>query len=323
MTGERNLSSHTISSYCDTFKLFLIFMKEKNNVLPHNLKIKSITKEAVVDYLNWIENSRGCAVSTRNIRLAAIHSFVKFLEFENPVDLIEYQRILSIKSKKQKSPIIPYLSLNEVKSILNAPNKESLHEHRDLVLLTCLYDTGARVQELINLKAEDVRFDSPAIIRLTGKGNKTRIVPIMGNTKDLLKGYFERNNLQQRKHSDHHYLFQNSQNKQLTRAGINYIIEKYVAKVSESGQNISIKVSPHTFRHSKSVHLLESGVELIQIRDFLGHSSVQTTEIYAKINSKVKREALEANYQNITEDISNDWGSDANLIEWLSALAKR
>jgi len=323
MAGERNLSSHTISSYCDTFKLFLIFMKEKNNVLPHNLKIKSLTKEVVVDYLNWIENSRGCAISTRNIRLAAIHSFVKFLEFENPADLIEYQRILSIKSKKQKLPTIPYLSLSEVKSILTVPNKESLREHRDLVLLTCLYDTGARVQELINLKIEDVRFDSPAIIRLTGKGNKIRIVPIMGNTKELLKGYFERNNLHSRKYSDHNYLFQNSQNKQLTRAGINYIIEKYVSKVSESGQYISIKVSPHTFRHSKSVHLLESGVELIQIRDFLGHSSVQTTEIYAKINSIIKREALEANYQNVTEDISKDWGSDADLVKWLSALSKR
>jgi len=321
LAGERNLSTHTISSYCDTFRLFLIFMKEKQNIKPHNLKIKSLTKEVIVDFLNWLEIERKCTISTRNTRLAAIHSFIKFLEFENPVDLFEYQRILSVKSKNAKSPTIPYLSLKEVKSILKQPNQEYLHEYRNLVLLTCLYDTGARVQELIDLKVDDVRFDPPATIRLTGKGNKIRIVPLMGNTRDLLKGYYERNNLYQRKHSDHPHIFQNNQNQKLTRAGISYIINKYVSKAAESGSKISIKVTPHTFRHSKAVHLLESGIALIQIRDFLGHSSIQTTEIYVKVNSKIKREALEANYQEVNDDISRDWDKDTDLLKWLNNLS--
>ena len=257
LAGERNLSAHTISSYCDTFRLFLIFIKENQNIHPHNLKIKSLTKEVIIDYLNWLEAERKCAVSTRNTRLAAIHSFIKFLEFENPVDLFEYQRILSIKSKKSKSPTIPYLSLKEVKSILKQPSQECSREYRDLVLLTCLYDTGARVQELIDLTVDDVRFDSPATIRLTGKGNKVRIVPLMGNTRDLLKGYYERNNLSQRKHSDYPHLFQSSQKQKLTRAGISYIINKYVSKASRFENKISIKVTPHIFRHSKAVHLFE------------------------------------------------------------------
>jgi site-specific recombinase XerD len=297
-------------------------MKEKRNIHPHNLKVKLLTKELIVDYLNWLEIERKCAISTRNTRLAAIHSFIKFLEFENPVDLFEYQRILSIKAKKSKSPIIPYLSLKEMKSILKQPDQKCSREYRDLVLITCLYDTGARVQELIDLKVDDVRFDSPATIRLTGKGNKVRIVPLMGNTRDLLKKYYEYNSLHQRKHSDHSYLFQNNQKQKLTRAGISYIIKKYVSRASESENEISIKVTPHIFRHSKAVHLLESGIELIQIRDFLGHSSIQTTEIYVKVNSKIKREALETNYQEVTDDISGDWDKDADLIKWLSNLSK-
>jgi len=323
LAGERNLSTHTISSYCDTFKLFLIFMKEKQNIQPHQLNIKLLTKEIIVNYLSWLDSERGSSTSTRNVRLAAIHSFIKFLEFENPVDLFEYQRILSIKLKNVKSSIIPHLSLSEIKSILSQPDQDHLREHRDLALLTCLYDTGARVQELIDIKVDDVRFDSPATVRLTGKGSKIRIVPLMGNTRALLKSYCERNNLHQRMHSDHPYLFQNSQNKQLSRTGINYIINKYVSKTSKLKRKITITVTPHIFRHSKAVHLLESGVELIQIRDFLGHASIQTTEIYVKVNSRIKRKALEANYQDVTDDCSDDWDKDTDLLAWLTNLSKQ
>lgn len=322
LVGERNLRSNTISSYCDTFRLFLIYFRDEHGVQPHHLSVEIITKETVVSFLNWIEENRNCKISTRNVRLAAIHAFINYLEFEYPSKLLEYQRILSIKNKKKETPLIPYLSLKEMKILLSMPDKENSREFRDAVLMTCLYDTGARVQELINLKVDDIRFESPSIIKLTGKGDKVRIVPIMGATRDLLKKYFVIEHLNERKNSDHPFLFQNNQNNQLTRAGVSYILKKYQDKANEKDHCISLKLSPHVLRHSKAVHLLEAGIELIQIRDFLGHSSIKTTEIYARVNSKLKQKVLEASYHEVSEYIPSDWHDNNDLLIWLQKLSK-
>ena len=218
---------------------------------------------------------------------------------------------------------MPYLTINQIKAVLNAPDSSTRQGFRDKVLLTVLYDTGARVDELIHMKAGDVRLSSPATVKITGKGNKLRTVPLMGNTVGLLKRYIEENDLERKQHSSQEYLFVNRSRNHLTRAGISYIIEKYVKAANENGAEILINVHPHVFRHSKAVHLLESGVELIYIRDILGHSSVTTTEIYAKVCTANKRAALEKAYENVADQSEEDWADNKNLMSWLSSLSKK
>lgn len=260
-------------------------------------------------------------VSSRNVCLSAIHSFIKYVQAEDPEHVYEYRKILSIKNKKYKTADIPYLSINQIKDILKAPDSTTQHGFRDKVLLTVLYDTAARVDELIHLTFNDVKLDKPATITLNGKGNKIRVVPIMGNTVELLQRYISLIKRSSKYQPSQKYLFLNRSHNALTRAGISCIINKYVKKVNSKETIINIKVHPHTFRHSKAVHLLESGIELIYIRDFLGHSSVKTTEIYARVCTRNKREALEKAYENITDTCYPDWNDDKNLMNWLNELS--
>lgn len=320
LSGERNLSPNTISSYADTFKLLLMYFEEVRGIHPEDIRMKDITKEAIADFLNWLETNRNCTPASRNIRLAAIHSFIKYVQMEDPSILFECQKILGIKNKKYQTTVIPYLTLSQMKLVLSAPGGNCFQDLRDKTILTLLYDTGARVDELIHLRKEDIRFSNQPTVKLTGKGNKTRIVPIMGNTIELVKKYLQQLKL---KNSHQEYLFTNRSNHNLTRAGVSYIIDKYVKIANQNGANITIKVHPHVFRHSKAVHLLEAGVELIYIRDILGHSSVKTTEIYAKVCTTNKRAALEKAYEDVIEANDDDWNDDRQLMEWLAKLSRK
>ena len=180
-----------------------------------------------------------------------------------------------------------------------------------------LYDTGARVQEIINMVVRDIRLESPAIISLTGKGNKTRHVPVMSRTANILSDYLIERRLNTAA-MHNHPVFYNSQHKMLTRAGVTYIINKYVnaAKILE-GIVLPDRVSPHIFRYSKAVHLLQANVNLIYIRDFLGHVNVTTTEIYARADSEMKRTALEKAYMEVVTDDIPVWSEDNDLMSWL------
>lgn len=319
--NKRNISQNTISSYADTFKLFLKYFDLTKKKPGNRINLEDLTKENIIDFLNWLEIERNVTISSRNVRLAAIHSFIKYIQLEDPIHLNEYKKILSIKNKKSKTLEIPYLSINQVKAILNCPDSTTNQGFRDKVLLTVLYDTAARVEELINLKYEDIRLDKPTTVKLRGKGNKNRIVPIMGNTSLLLQEYINFSKTKNNTIPNQEYLFTNRSHSKLTKAGIGCIINKYVEQLNLKEKTITIKVHPHTFRHSKAVHLLESGVELIYIRDFLGHSSVKTTEIYAKVCTKNKREALEKAYEDITDTNYPDWNEDKDLMKWLNELS--
>lgn len=323
LSGERNLSTNTIQSYRDTFKLMLIYYKDILNINPEKLEIKDINKVNIINFLNWLENERKISRASRNVRLAAIHSFVKYMQIEVPDNIFEFNKIIAIKKKKHQDREIPYLTVDEVKNILNQIDDTTKLGLRDKTLLTLMYDTGARVSEIIHLNIEDIRLNKPETIKLHGKGNKTRIVPIMGNTVSLLKEYMIEYKLLENKYTNINSLFFNRSGYPLTKMGINYIINKYVSKVNNNSNNIiKIKVHSHTFRHSKAVHLLESNVELIYIRDFLGHSSVKTTEIYAKVCNKNKMEALEKAYSEITDITQESWSDNHDLIAWLQNLCK-
>ena len=324
LTGERNLSTNTISSYRDTFKLLLIFFRDEMNLPPEKVTLSELTRNNILHFLDWLEASRGIKKSSRNIRLSAIHSFIRYVQVEDIDHFEEYQKILAIKNKKSPSGVIPYLTVEEIKAILGAPDTETARGRRDKVLLTVMYDTGARVSEICSLKVDDIRLNSPETVRITGKGNKTRFVPIMGNTAGILRKYIEENNLNTLKYSTKEYLFSNNQSHQLTRAGVAYILKKYAAMAEDkSGVAFSIQTHPHILRHSKAVHMLEAGVPLIYIRDFLGHASVTTTEIYARVSQQSKRKALENAYEEITPEDTNDWNDDADLMRWLQNLTKK
>lgn len=184
-----------------------------------SLTLNMITKKIVVDYLDWTEEVRRCSISTRNVRLAALHSFFKYLQYENPDNLLEWQKILSIPVKKAKKKTINYLTVDGIKLLLKMPNVDTMVGRRDLALLTLMYDTGARVQEIIDLIPSMVRFDKPYTIKLIGKGNKARIVPLMEPTVRILKRYMEEQGLL-KSSSNLYPLFFNKRGEKLTRAGM-------------------------------------------------------------------------------------------------------
>jgi len=186
-----------------------------------------------------------------------------------------------------------------------------------------LYDSGARVQELIDLTVSDLRLEAPATVILHGKGRKMRCIPLMSPTVQLLKNYLSESELYGHPEKSGHPLFFNSREQKLTRAGISYIINKYLSAArSHTEMILPDNISPHVFRHSKAMHMLQAGVNLIYIRDFLGHVNVTTTEIYAKADADVKRRALEQAYINVSDSLQDDWNEDKGLMEWLSALCK-
>ena len=315
----KNVSVNTIKSYRDTFKLLFIFFQSEKNIAIQKLSLKHLERENILEFLDWLELQRNNSISTRNQRLAAIHAFFKYLQIEKPDNLLQCQMILSIPIKKCPKHMADFLTPELLQCVFNEPNKNTLQGRRDLTILSILYDTGARVQELCDLTLRDLRLDNPAIVKLKGKGNKIRTVPLMKNSVELIKIYLSDNRLNPVATPDHP-LFYNNRNSKMTRGGIAYIVDKYIKSAHDKNPSVPEKLSPHGFRHSKAMHLYQSGIPLIYIRDILGHENLATTQIYAKLDTELKREALENVYPELTEHNLPDWNSDASLMEFLLSL---
>ncbi len=187
LPSQKNVSKNTIYSYRDTFKLLINFCKERKNVSSEQITLGTLSSELITDFLEWIEVTRKCSISTRNQRLAAIHSFFRYLQTEEPSGMFNFQKVTAIPIKRAKKAVIEHLTPEAIKLLLKQPDKYSARGRRDLVLMSTLYDSGARVQELIDIRICDVTLQTPAIITLTGKGNKSRRVPLMKNTASLLQ----------------------------------------------------------------------------------------------------------------------------------------
>jgi site-specific recombinase XerD len=323
LPGEKGLSHNTICAYKDTFLLFLRFMQEKQSVEASKLMLKDITQERIISFLDWLQSERHCSNSTRNARLAALHSFFRYLQYHNPDTLYEWQRILSIPNKKAEKPTMTYLTLDGIKLLLKQPDQSTPKGKRNLAMLSLMYDSGARVQEIIDMLPLSINFNRPYTIRITGKGNKKRIVPLMENQVNLLKEYMKCNRLLE-SYASAYPLFSNARMEKLSRMGITLILKKYADMArSEDPSLMPSNITPHVLRHSKAMHLLQAGVNLIYIRDFLGHTAVSTTEIYARADSKSKREAIEKAYISVSKgDSKRDalWLKDAELLNWLKSF---
>ncbi|MBN1841251.1 MAG: tyrosine-type recombinase/integrase [Deltaproteobacteria bacterium] len=319
LPSQKNVSKNTVYSYRDTFKLLITYCQEIHNVPTERITVSLLSSEWIVGFLQWIETERKCSISTRNQRLAAIHSFFRYLQAEEPSGLHHFQKIMSIPIKKTRKTTVEYLTPEALKLLLEQPDKHTRKGRRDLTLMSVLYDTGARVQELIDLKVCDVILDSPSVVVLHGKGNKTRRVSIMKNTISLTHSYLTENNLD-KQWKNQNPLFSNNQQHQLTREGVAYILAKYAESARKSSTIVPANVKPHIIRHSKAMHLLQAGVNIIYIRDFLGHVDIKTTEIYARADIETKRNAIENAYPDLIDSNLPDWNKDQELLAWLSRL---
>jgi site-specific recombinase XerD len=323
LVGERGASTNTIRSYSNTFTHLLAFMDEKEHIKADALLLDHLNKSVVLRFLEWLQTSKHCGNATRNQRLAALHSFFKYMQYEDVKRMGRWQEILSIKVKRQERRSVNYLTVDALKFLLEQIPIGNREGRRNLALISLMYDSGARVQEIIDLSPSSLRLDKPSCITLHGKGNKKRIVPLQDEQVTLLQTYMKENALNDPANNQRP-LFANNRGGRLTNAGITYILNIYAEMARKLKPNLIPRISPHTLRHSKAMHLLQAGVNLVYIRDILGHVSIQTTEIYARTDSKQKREALEAAYINIIPNLGAEglWEKDSQLKTWLKNLYK-
>lgn len=312
-------SNNTINSYRYAFKLLLLFLQEEKGIEAHKIELKMIGRQIVSEFLDWLENTRNASVSTRNQRLAALKAFSKYAQYRYPDTITNCVDIITMRPKKQEKPLVAYLSEEELSVLLKQPNPIILHELRDLALMSLLYDTGARVQELVDLTLGDIRLTHPAMVILTGKGQKSRQIPLMKETCRLMDRYISR--FHPPRAPKETPLFYNRDKKPLTRYGVTYILKKY-AKKADAALNSKI-ISPHVLRHTKAMHLLRAGVNMIYIRDFLGHVEITTTEVYARIDAEMKRKVFEETVPNYIPETVMPWEEDEDLLEWLTHFGKK
>jgi site-specific recombinase XerD len=316
-------SSNTIKAYSDTFKLLFLFAKEKYNLNPKKIEFETIDKKFVIEFSTWISKTRKSSESTKNLRLSNIKGFFSYIQTEVPSLVLHAQTIIQIPKKKTERKVVEYISTDGIKLILEQPDNNSLLEKKHLIILSFMYATGARVQEVIDVTINDFRYNNIDSVKLKGKGNKARLVPLENQMIAMLKKYIEYEKNSRVFFNPDDLLFLNKSGMQFTRQGIGYIVKKY----SSMARNINSKlipsnVHPHTFRHSRAMALLEAGIELIYIRDFLGHYSVTTTEIYARVSNESTRQALlKISPPENTIEIPI-WQKNGNLLEFLKSFSE-
>ena len=318
---ERCFSPKTVTTYSDSFKIMIRYIRDITKISLSRFTLSMFTPELVKDFLSWLVDSKGNSASTRNNRLAAISSFAQYLQYQEVGLIAQWQSISAIKALKTDRPSISYISVEAVRLLLEQPDLSTPKGRRDVALLALMYDSGARVQEIINLRPSDIRITNrPYTIKLYGKGRKSRIVPLSEQQCSLLREYMLEKRLFDEDKADYP-LFCNKWEKPLTRPGITYLLQEYVRMASAIDKTLfPANITPHCLRHSKAMHLLQADVNIIQLRDFLGHVSIQTTDVYARAEGKKKREALEKAYADTNPEIlksKRDWEEDPDLLEWL------
>lgn len=324
LAGERDLSPQTIASYRDAIKLLLTWFRDVQATPPEKLRLTDLDRARVLSFLDWLETERGNSAATRNQRLAVIKSFARYTAIERPEFLDQATQILAIKQKKTQPANIGHLTGDEVKALLNEPDPTTRRGLRDTVLLSTLYDTAARVQEICDLNTSDIRTAHPMVVTLRGKGSKTRRVPLMDPTARLVEHYLDRRAPHLGIGADADPLFNGPEHTRLTRWGVTKILARHVQSLRRLDPSYAagLNVTPHVIRRTRAMHLLQAGVNLIYIRDLLGHADVSTTEIYARADAEAKRKAIESAYQSLTPEPLPNWTADQDLLEWLDRTCR-
>jgi len=315
---QRAMSPHTIQSYRDSVKLLLQFATGKNGD-PCCLTTEMLTVERITAFLHHLETGRHNQAATRNVRLSAIHSFFRYLARENPECMRQAQCVLSIPFKRASVREIQHLDFTEIHAVMASIDRAQGNGLRDRALLSLMFNTGARVSEVVGLQATDLRLAPPPSILLRGKGRKERTCPLWPETAGLLRELMEQQGIQL---SQPVAIFLNHRRAPLSRFGVRIILQKYVRKASEKLPVLKRKrLHPHSLRHSAAVHLLRSGVDISTIAHLLGHASLNTTNRYLSIDLEAKREAIEKAQPLLTGNGKQQrWRKRADLIAWLESL---
>lgn len=316
MLEQRNLSAHTVRSYRDTWRLFLRFSATRHNRAVAKLVFDDLTAAMVGAFLQQCEQERKVTIGTRNCRLAALHAFFSFVAEREPVYAAQCNAVLRIPTKRAAVRAPCYLDPDEVDAIILQPDCTVLEGQRDHALLCFLYNTGARIQEALDVCPQSIRFDPPSYVRLIGKGKKERLCPLWPETVLVLKALLKRQPC-----PDNEPIFVNRYGTPLSASGVRYKLAQYVQAAAKTVPTLSSKhVSPHSFRHAAAVHLVAAGVDVTVIRSWLGHVSLDTTNHYAQANLATKRAALERLEPASKMHRPPRWQRDADLLAWLDSL---
>ena len=312
----RGASRHTIAAYRDTLKLFLQFLADNRGVPVDRLTTDDLRAEQVSAFLQHLEQDRGNRISTRNCRRIALRSFFQHALRRDPLRADHYARALAVPAKRTAPPIPRYLEPHHMRLLLGQPDRKTLKGQRDHALLLFLYNTGARVSEAVAVRQRDFQFVPPYHVRLLGKGSKERFCPLWLETTKAIQSLLATTA------DSAAPVFIGPMRTALTRHGANYILAKHAATAARADPTFLKRVSPHMLRHSCACALLQAGVDLTVIRDYLGHASITTTSRYANSNLKLKRDALTKFWERsgLAPPNTAPWKPTKSLLSYLAAL---
>jgi site-specific recombinase XerD len=313
----RGCSPHTIHSYRDTIALLLRFIAEQRKVPVAALDLNDLDPPRILAFLSHLEDQRNNGVTTRNARLAAIHALFRFVASRNPEQRDLAQRAIAVPFKRAPNRAIDYLEYEEIDSILKAIDRTTSQGVRDYALLSTMFNTGGRVQEIVDLRIRDLQLSRPFQVRLFGKGKKERYCPLWPETAAVLRSFCKQRKIDL---SPEAHIFINHRGQPLSRFGVRHILSRCLNAASENAPTLTKKrLHPHSMRHSTAVALLKSGVDISTISHMLGHASPTTTNRYAKVDLDMKRKAI-AKVRPVSRRSRTPWAKDGTILDWLESL---
>jgi len=319
LSRVRGMSPHTVRSYRDALMLLLRFLVRHHGREVVALDFDDLAPDHILAFLDHLEADRHNGAATRNARLAAVHAFARYAAASDPEHLELCQRILAVPFKRARMRVVEYLEADELRALLDAPDRATADGRRDHGLLLVLFNTGARVQEILDLRPCDLQLMRPCQVRLCGKGRKERLCPLWPHTADVLRALLLEQGGDPAAATP---VFRNHRGQPLTRFGVRYILRKYARRAQSAAPSLAARrIHPHTMRHTAAVNLLQAGVDLVTISHWLGHASVETTNRYVAVDLETKRAALAM--ARPVSDIAPDlaaWRTDASILQWLESL---
>lgn len=314
LVGERNLARNTQASYRDTLALLLPFAAKRLKKAVDRLSIEDISADVIRGFLRYLEGERNCSIVTRNQRLAAIHALSRFIGERSPEHVAWCSEIRGIPFKKTSKTTMTYLEKPEMNALLSAPDRRTEQGQRDYALMLFLYNSGARADEAAHITIGDLDLGRSPSVKINGKGSKTRYCPLWTSTARILAAEIA-------DRAPHEAVFLNRRRQPITRFGINTLVKRNVNKASSRVASLRKKrVSAHTIRHTTAVHLLRSGVDINTIRVWLGHVSLNTTNIYAEVDLEMKAKALAHCEVSGSEQIRKLWHVNRGVMNFLKNL---
>ncbi|WP_413431461.1 tyrosine-type recombinase/integrase [Crateriforma spongiae] len=314
LVQDRGCSLNTVHSYRDALCAFLTYLQHKKNLAPRAITASDFSAENVVAFLSHLQRTKKCSDSTRNQRLSAIRAFARYLCWKEPLISSDMESILAIPSKRTSRQVLGFLDRDEMEAILDAPDANTWSGKRDRALLAMMYNTGARVSEVVSAIVSDVTLKPSGTFRFQGKGRKERLLPLWKSTSKTLGQWIKGTGLRPSQP-----LFPNARGAMMTRSGVEKRLKQAIIRATSARPSLVQKrISPHTLRHTTAMHLLQSGVDITLIAMWLGHESIETTHLYITANLELKEATLAALQP--VKNSSMRFQPDDELLKFLKSL---